>query len=35
MEQGIYIHQTLGVILPAPASILDQGEWVSNHLPFL
>lgn len=35
MEQGIYIHQTLGVILPAPASTLDQGEWVSNHLPFL
>ena len=26
MEQGIYIHQTLGVILPAPASTLDQGE---------
>lgn len=35
MEHGVYLHQTLGVILPAPASTLDQGEWALTHLPFL
>ena len=35
MEHGVYLHQTLGVVLPAPASTLDQGEWASTHLPFL